>query len=385
MRIAIDCSHHLIPGGVRTVIENLLTAMVLREPGNEYLLHYRRLRIPDDPIPLPPDARVRKILVRAPRRLLSFLENTFGLPPVELWTGALDVFHGTHFILPPSRRSRRILTVHDAAYLRNPALYGDPRYGEYNYRYLLPNALRRADLVLASSDSTRRDLIEFFHLKEDAVWVSHLGTDPRFAPVGTDQKAPVLGRLGIGRPYVLYPVGTMELRKNLGRTLEAFAAAFPQRADRPLLVFTGVGGDLVRLMEDASRLGLDGDLAVHRVKYPDDLAALMSGALWGMYLSLYEGFGLPVLESMACGLPMVVSKASSLPEVAGGDAVLVDPDSTEEIAAAMRMLQEDEALRRDLSARGRRRATSHAFSWDRAARQTLAAYRGDRKAFDAVS
>jgi alpha-1,3-rhamnosyl/mannosyltransferase len=280
-----------------------------------------------------------------------------------------------------ARAARLILTVHDVAYLRHPEFYGSKRWNDYGYRYLLGNSLRRADLVIAISQATSRDLTELCNVPPEKIWVVPSGVDPRLAPVTEEQRLPVLTRLAIDRPYVMYPIGTIDLRKNLERTFRAFRSAFPEPAGRPLLLLTGVGSPPQEIESLARDLDLAQDVRTCHVGYPDDLAALLSGARWGMYLSLYEGFGLPPLEAMACGLPLVVSNVSSIPEVVGDTAILVDPRGVEAMAAAMRRLEDDEDLRSDLAARGRERAASPAFSWERAARQTAAAYRNDREAF----
>jgi alpha-1,3-rhamnosyl/mannosyltransferase len=127
-------------------------------------------------------------------------------------------------------------------------------------------------------------------------------------------------------------------------------------------------------------LGLSGTVRTATVGVPDELAALLSAARWGIYPSLYEGFGLPPLEAMRCGLPMIVSDRTACPEVVGDGAALVDPEDIAALAGAMRRMEEDPEWREELRARGRRRAESPAFSWERAARQTIAVYRGDRAA-----
>ena len=383
MRIALDCSHYLIPGGIRNRTANLLAAMATIAPENEYLLYFRRLSRPTEFPALPAGTRSRVVFAQVPRRLLSFCENRLGWPPVEYWTGAIDAFHGTHFVVPAARAARLVLTVHDVTYLRHPAFYADRKGNDYGYHYLLTHSLRRAHRVIAISQATRRDLIALCDVAPERIWVIPSGADPRLRRLPAAEYEPVLDRLGIQRPYVVYPVGTIDIRKNLAAALEAYARALPDRAERPLLVLTGVGDLPADITQLAERLGLTEHLRPLRVSYPDELTALMSGALWGMYLSLYEGFGLPPLEAMACGMPLVVSNVSSIPEVVGDAALLVDPHNVEEMAGAMARLHTDESLRRDLADRGARRAAAPAFSWERAARQTLAAYRDDEEAYRA--
>jgi glycosyltransferase involved in cell wall biosynthesis len=384
LRIAIDCSHHAIPGGIRTHIANLVHALAVVAPEHEYLFFSRMLTAPSSPLPvLPEGTRGRIIFARAPRRFVAFLENRLGWPPVEYWTGPIDIFHGIHFSLPVARAARLVLTVHDVAYLRHPEFYAEKKWNEYGYRYLLGHSIARAQAIIAISRTTKRDLVELCGVDPDRIWVIASGVDPRFRRLSEEEREPALRDLGIDRPFVIYPVGTIDLRKNLERTLDAFARAFPAPADRPLLVLTGVGNLPAPLQALAEKRGLAAHVLTLHVGSLTTLAVLLSAARWGMYLSLYEGFGQPPLEAMACGLPLVVSNVSSIPEVAGDAALSVDPCDIDAIAAAMRRLENDDSLRAELSARGLKRATSPAFSWERTARQVMAVYRDDPQAYRA--
>ncbi|MCI0651620.1 MAG: glycosyltransferase family 4 protein [Planctomycetes bacterium] len=385
MRVAIDCTHYLAPGGIRVYIANLLPALASAGRGEEWILYFRGLAAPGDDLPLAAGTGVRVAREALPRRAIDRLQNWLGWPRVERWTGPLDVFHGTHFHVPPARKARRVLTVHDCAYLRHPEYYANRRLNDYGYRFLLGHSLARAERVIASSHSTRRDLLELFALDEKRVWVVPFGADPAFRPLAPEERAPVVTRLGLDRPYVVYPAGSIDLRKNIERTLRAFAAAFPTRADRPLLVVTGVGTLPESDARLARELDLEGELRCLRVRYPDELRAILSGAEWGMYTSLYEGFGIPPLEMMACGIAVLASNAASIPEVTGEAALLVDPRSHDEIAAGMRSLHFDERRRAELVRKGRERVAAPELSWERAARQMLAAYRDDESAFRAES
>ncbi|HEV2062559.1 MAG TPA: glycosyltransferase family 1 protein [Solirubrobacteraceae bacterium] len=225
--------------------------------------------------------------------------------------------------------------------------------------------IRRATAVIAASHATRRDLVEHVGLEPGRVHVVHEAIDH-------DLYRPVSRRVVEG-PYVLY-VGTEHPRKNFGRVLEAFA-----RLRRPGLRLVKAGGPGkgewdFRTATDRKLAGLGlGEEVVFTGRIPDeDLVALYSGALCLIFPSLYEGFGFPVLEAMACGCPVVTSTASSLPEVAGDAALLVDPCESAAIAAAAARLVDDDALRRDVAERGRRHAAG--FTWERCARETLRVY-----------
>jgi glycosyltransferase involved in cell wall biosynthesis len=267
-----------------------------------------------------------------------------------------------------------LMTVHDLIRHRDLDTPGTPLIHPPNRRDRLLLGLdyagiRRATAVIATSESTRRDLVHRLGLPGDRVHTVHLGIDH-------DLYRPV-ERRRLDEPYVLF-VGTEHPRKNLGRVLEAFAALKAGGAHPQLkLVKAGGPGKAEWPFRDATErrvreLGLEDDV-VFTGRIPDeDIVALYSGAVCLVFPSLYEGFGFPVLEAMACGCPVVTSTASSLPELAGDAALLVDPRDPGAIADAMRLLVEDGGERRRLVARGRRRAAR--FTWERTARETLAVY-----------
>jgi glycosyltransferase involved in cell wall biosynthesis len=234
----------------------------------------------------------------------------------------------------------------------------------------LPLAVRRARRLVAISQATADDLVARFPAAGPRTDVVLLAADERYAAAG-DGPAPDAGFLrgaGIDGPYVL-GVGTLEPRKNLPRLIEAFAS-LPQdlRAGRRLVLVGASGWDTDATTAAIARHG-DVVRALGHVA-EEDLPALYRGADVVACPSLYEGFGLPVLEAMAAGAPVLTSDRSSLPEVAGDAAVLVDPTDTAAIAAGLRRLLGDRALRERLAGLGRERA--RAFSWTRCARETLA-------------
>jgi len=381
MRIAIDGSHGVLPGGVRTYLENLVPALSRVDPriDLQVLLRGRTARLADRA-----PWSERTVPIRWPRKLLDLSEHFVGIPRVERFTGAVDVIHGTHFSLPRGRRGvPAILSVHDVAYLRRPDLYDDHRGNDYGYRVLLRRSLRRADRVIACSHHTMRDLIELLGVDPDRIWLVPHGLDTRFGPVAADESRRVRERWGLDGEWVIYPIGTITPRKNIEGVLLAFSIAFPDPRDRPTLLLTGPSELPIANRHLIETLGLARSVRSLSVGYPDELAALLAGAGWGLYPSLYEGFGFPPLEAMACGVPMLVSERTSCPEVTGEAALTVDPTDIEGMADAMRRLHSDSELRAELRERGLRRAADPGFSWDRVARQTLAVYRGDRAAHQA--
>jgi glycosyltransferase involved in cell wall biosynthesis len=298
---------------------------------------------------------------------LARLWHRLRLPvPVEAITGPLDLFYSPDFVLPPTRRATRTLvTVHDLSFLHYPGHFV-PKLVRY-LSQVVPRSVARADRVLADSRATRSDLIGRLAVEPDKVEVLYSGVDGRFRPEEKPgERKHIRARYGLDeRPYVL-SVGTVQPRKNYARLIQAFSR---MKTDVQLLIAGGHGWLYEEIVAEAEK---HAD-RVRILGYVDDadLPALYRGATLFVFPSLYEGFGLPVLEAMACGVPAVCSNASSLPEVAGDAALLVDPHDTDELTSAMVRGLEDTALRQEMVAKGLAQAAG--FTWEQAARQLLQA------------
>jgi glycosyltransferase involved in cell wall biosynthesis len=305
---------------------------------------------------------------------LARLWHRLCLPvPVEAVTGPLDVFYSPDFVLPPTRRTTgTLLTVHDLSFLHCPEAFV-PALRRYLER-VVPRSVARADLVLADSAHTRSDIVLLLGVPPDKVRVLYSGVHPRFRPEPEPQERERLrARYGIGgRPYVL-SVGTLQPRKNYVRLIRAFSQ-LTNHSSLQLLIAGGRGWLYQDIFAEAEK---HGD-RVRILGFVDeaDLPALYRNAALFAFPSLYEGFGLPVLEAMACGVPVVCSNASSLPEVAGDAALLVSPLDTDGLAGAMARVLGDADLRRELIARGLAQAAR--FTWEQAARQLMATFDGLR-------
>lgn len=314
---------------------------------------------------------VRRPLV--PARAASLLWKTLDWPPADLFTGTVDLFHFPSFIARPLRSGGAVATIHDLAYVRMPEC-AEPRNAAYLRRHV-PRTLERARLVLADSEFTARELAAVYGYPRERVRVTHLGVGESFRPRGEEEKESARRRHGLPREYILC-VATIEPRKNIRTLLEAYRILRGGGGVVPPLVLAGGDGwrdEAERVEEAIASPGLRG--AVRRLRYigHDELPAIYSAAGIFVFPALYEGFGLPPLEAMACGTPVVCSDASSLPEVAGDAAVLVPPLDAGRMAEAMRRLLDDEAARRSLREKGLARAGR--FTWEATARATLAAYR----------
>jgi glycosyltransferase involved in cell wall biosynthesis len=285
------------------------------------------------------------------------------------WRDRLDVLH-VQYVGPPWHRGALVVTVHDLAFLRIPATF--PRALATRLRWQVRGNVRRAAVVITDSEHSRRDIRDAYAIAADRIAAIPLATDPTPAP---DPKAAaaIRGRLGITDRYV-FSVGRLNPRKNLLGLLRAFESLRGELAEPAQLVIAGPRDFQADALDRAIRASAHA-ADVRRAGVLDDaeLAALMTGATVFAYPSLFEGFGLPPLEAMACGVPVICSGTTSLPEVVGDAALTFDPSRPDEIAAALRRVLTDAALRADLAARGRARAAR--FRWAATAELTLRAYR----------
>lgn len=284
----------------------------------------------------------------------------------------MDVVHATAFSCPDVGPARLAVTIYDLTYHLFPELHlrSNIEFCERN----MARAVAHGDVFLAISEQTRKDFVSRYGVDEERVRVVHLAAAPMFVPTAdTEKTRRVLASHGIHESYVLF-VGSAEPRKNIATLIKAFAALVADgRLRDHVLVLAGTPGWLNDELH-----GLPASLGVReRVKflgYVDDeaLPVLYSAAEVFVYPSLYEGFGLPVLEAMSCGAPVITSNVSSLPEVAGDAGVLVDPRDADALARAMATVLRDPGLIASMRVRSRARAQS--FSLERMARDTVRAY-----------
>lgn len=290
---------------------------------------------------------------------------------VEGYVGEVDVFHATNFLAPSQRKGRSVVTIHDLSVLLFPEYH--PRMRVLGYRAFLGATLARADAVITDSEQTKRDLVRLMGVSNAKVTVIPLATNEAFRPVALSQACSTVARYGLQPNRYFLHVGTIEPRKNVLRLLRAFERICRTDSMAPSLVFCGGSGwrnrEFYRAVETSP---VKASVRVLGYVPEDDLAALYSASLATVYPSLYEGFGLPPLEAMACGSPVITSNASSLPEVVGEAALLVDPHDTAAIEAALVRVQDDSELRETLREQGLKRAKQ--FSWETTARRTLAVY-----------
>ena len=329
-----------------------------------------RLTILHDPahrLPLAASAAVEMLPVATSPFSLA---QQWELPRLLRHLGA-DLYHSAYFLMPYAPLPEGVptlLTVYDLIPLLLPQQ--STLRARLLVRWAARLALRAAQRVLAISEATRRDFLTHFRLQPEKIQAIPLAADPAFQLQSPERVAAARVCYHLPERYLLY-LGSNKPHKNLERLVEAWAFLQPQ--PMPLVIAGAWDDRYPEARRRASALSLAGQIHWLGSLPEADLPALYSGALLFVFPSLYEGFGLPVLEAMACGTPIVCSNSSSLPEVAGDAALLTDPSDSEKLAKAIHTALEDEHLRQDLRERGLRRAQD--FSWSRTAQLSLETYR----------
>jgi glycosyltransferase involved in cell wall biosynthesis len=305
--------------------------------------------------------------VQARNRVAWVLGEQALLPRLAARAG-VDVVHGLASTGPLWGRFRRVVTVHDLIYARFPEAHAGIR--DKGMRVLVPAVVRRSHRVLADSQNTRRDLIELLGASPEKIDVVPLGLGSAKREQALSQEE-TRRRFALGSRRVLLSLSAKRPHKNLAALIRALAAIPPER--RPLLVLPGYPTWYEQeLRERAMSAGAADDVRFLGWVSGAEIEGLWSLAEGFVFPSLYEGFGLPVLEAMARGVPVACSNTSSLPEVAGDAAVTFDPHDERAITAALERLLSDHALVEELRQKGRERAQT--FTWERTARLTLDCY-----------
>jgi len=283
-----------------------------------------------------------------------------------------DVFHAPHYVYPLMLPCPGVVTIHDCIHLRFPRQLPNPAAGLYA-RVMLRRAVRAADRVITVSEATRADLVEFVDADRSKIEVIPHGCDPFFLEtVAEEELASVRQKHGLERPFLL-SVTNIKPHKNIKRLLQAFIQLADSYPDLDLIIAGGALEEHPELDEIRRESGLG-----ERVRSLGFLSKLELRAVYNLahifvFPSLYEGFGLPPLEAMACGTPVVASRSSAIPEVVGHSGLLVNPFRVDSIAEAIRSLLENDSFRRALGVQGRNRARE--FDWDHTAQRVLDVYR----------
>lgn len=366
MRIAIDT--HAIGStltGNERYIENLAEQLLALDRKNEYFFFFSQ-------------EGARRMWEGRATNLITFKvsENPLvrlGIDfPRQLRRLRPHLFH-YQYTGPLFRVAPEIVTIHDVSFERHPEFFGASE--GLRLRLTVRRAVKAARRIITVSEFSKAEIVSFLRVPEQKVKVIYNGVGPEFGRTRNSCEVDAcLERYSIQRPYLL-AVGNVSRRKNQLMMMRAFALWVKRNADTGhRLVIAGKRQDHIQdLFAEAGRLGLDKrQLSILGYVPERDLPRLYAGADLLLNTSLYEGFGLPLIEAMRCGVPVIASNASCFPEIAGDAALLVDPVNPQEIAEAIEDLIGNKALRDDLIGRGLRRA--EAFRWDSAARQTLKLY-----------
>jgi glycosyltransferase involved in cell wall biosynthesis len=284
----------------------------------------------------------------------------------------LDLYHATHYVLPLATPSRVVVTVHDIIHLLYPQFLPN-RIAFFYAQRMMRRSLARADRVITVSENTRSDLMEYFGVDGAGLEVIYNGVDEAFREkLSEDDLDRWLRQLGLRRPYLLF-VGNPKPHKNLDRVIQAYARARQlAELDAPLVCVGDRTAAQFKLRQRAEQLGVGDDVRLLGHVAQEALPALYQGAALFLYPTLYEGFGLPVVEAMASGTPVLTSNTSALKEIAGGHAHLVDPLDTERMAKAIARLMTDDDYRAGLGEKGL--ARSRDFHWKKTAERTREVY-----------
>ncbi|MCU0492448.1 MAG: glycosyltransferase family 4 protein [Chloroflexaceae bacterium] len=373
MRIGIDARFltHPQPGGFKTYSEHLLAALLALEPEHEYLLYVDRA-VPAHLPQLPRHACWRVVSGQQPLVGMPWREQ-IGLA-WHIRRDRLDLFHAPCMTAPLGLACPLVVTIHDMIW-RNPARFnqgapvsGKRRLMELYHRYIPVLAARRAAHIITVSHAAKADIVAELGLPAERVTVTHEAAKPLFWPRTSAEQQRVQQTYGLDSSYVL-AIASADPRKNLATLLRAYARLHPRHQLAVVWTHRFLSEATAALVQE---LGITQQVRFLEGVHDADLAALYSGAALFVFPSRYEGFGLPLLEAMACGTAVVAANNSSIPEIVGDAALLFNADSPEQLAAMLHQGLENQALQAELRRHGLARAAS--FSWERCARETMAVY-----------
>lgn len=371
MRIGFDISALSIPAsGVGHYQLRLLEAMLRLNAEHFFYLYAFNFRNRSAFSQLNFDSNQYNLKVLPiPQRFVIGSWMTFRVPALETLVTDCELFHVSELCIPPVKKAKRVAFVHDLSTLLFPEFH--TQSNTYLHRKRLEH-VDEVDLLLTNSHFTKKTIVERLSIDPSKIVVTPLGADKSFKPMSSSEIKPALEAFQINKPYILY-VGTLEPRKNLVRLIKAFNQLKMKRRIPHLLVLVGQRGwKYEDVFEEVKNSPVKSDILWLDYVSDEAIPPLMNGADLFCYPSLFEGFGLPILEAMQCGTPVITSNVSALPEVGGGACHYFNPESIRSISDAMVNVLSSRALLQQLSETGRQRA--RLFSWEKCARLTLKAY-----------
>ncbi len=374
MRIALNAqllsfSASYRQAGISRLIHATIQGLQALDQQNEYTVFVGDRRVPDGYI-ANRRWRISASLLPTSNRAMRILWEQAVLPWSALRARA-DLLHALAFVGPLACPLPTVVTVYDLSFLLFPEAFN--RINRAYLSTMTPHSVRAARRVIAISESTKRDLVRLAHVPAERVDVVYPGLEPDIRRVDdATALADFRRRNGLPEHFVLF-VGTLEPRKNVAALVQAYAILRRRGVSSHALVLAGSKGWRYQsIMAAIEQSGVAGDIIMPGYVGRSDLPMLYSAASAFVYPSIYEGFGLPVLEAMACGAPVITSNVSSLPEVAGEAALLVDPNDSDGLATALERVIRSRDLQAELRALGAKQAAT--FTWERMARATRDVY-----------
>lgn len=369
MKIAIDARMGHTRVGLGVYVRGLLRSLSIIDKTNEYYIILNRNR-KESFVPIQDNFyKIYTGVTYSSYFTRDFWEQVY--LPILLKKYQVDAYHGPNYILPILSDKPLIQTVYDTTIFANRGWYKP--ISRYRVQKLLSLSAKRADIIITGSENSKKDITAILGILEEKIKVIYIGVDEEYRVIDDPGKLNLVrAKHNISKKFILH-VGSMNPRKNIPRLIEAYSKLPSEVSGEYELVLVGENSwRSDEIFGKIEQLGLKGSVICTGVVEDDDLPLLMNAASLLVFPSLYEGFGIPPLEAMACGVPVVASRASSIPEVVGDAALLFDPYNVEEMTASICEVLTDKELRDDLVRRGFERAK--VFSWRKAAQETLAVY-----------
>lgn len=368
MKIAIDVSQIVYETGVSTYTKNLVSTLVKIDQKNTYLLFGTSLRqfkkLNNLKNELRTRANVEFKLYRFPISFFEFIFNFIHILSIDKLIGRVDILHTSDWIEPgvSDKKTKKVTTMHDMTPYLFPSAF--PKRILKNQMRRLSLVKRESDLIIADSKTTKDDTVKFLDIPQDRIKMVNLAVAKNFKPQPEDKIMTTLSKFKIKKPFIL-SVGTQEPRKNVHKLIDAFENLSKEYQELTLVLTGKKGwGQVLETVPNVIETGFVSE---------EELISLYAGCKVFVYPSLYEGFGLPILEAMACSAPTITSNNSSMVEVAKDAAILVDPRSDEQIKKAISLvlkLESDDYQKMVRASLDRARQ----FTWEKTARETLKVY-----------
>lgn len=354
--------------GTISYIYNLINSLNKIDRKNEYVL-FTNQQFQENDLSLQDNFLIKKLGLLEQNPYQRIWWEQFHLSKV-LTRLKIDLLHSPSQVTLLNSSTKLILTIHELTYLIYPEFL--PKHKYLYYRYFVPLSIYKADKIIAVSDNLKKDILRFFKLPQDKIEVIYCGVNHIFRPIDKNiAKNAIRKRFGITDDYILY-VGTIEPKKNLKRLIEAYYQ-LKKDVNRYKLVIAGPKGWLYsEIYKTIKKLNIANDIIFTGYLHSQGLLFLYNAASVFVYPSFYEGFGLPVVEAMACGIPVITSNTSALPEVAKDAAILINPLDTKDLLESIKAVLDNPVLVKELSIKGLNRARQ--FSWEETAKKTLNIY-----------